>query len=215
MPGAHWRTRHDADAFELLRALPAIGDFLAYQYLIDLNYSALSTSMRWISWSPAPERSDGIRKCFGPAAARHRADFIRYMAETQEDHFARLGSSSTLCGRRLQLIDCQNLFCEVDKYARVAHPEVAGISGRTRIKQQFAPPGPMPTSWFPPKWGINGPTLETDLNAAAGAPNLRDQLVAVEVLARTSTLVLLYRSTWAYPATTVTRPGVSPPAPQT
>ena len=29
-----------------------------------------------------------------------------------------------LWGRRLQLIDCQNLFCEVDKYSRVypAHP---------------------------------------------------------------------------------------------
>src|SRR5258707_9985183 len=39
--------------------------------------------------------------------------------------------------RRLQLIDCQNLFCEVDKYARVAHPNIAGRTGRTRIKQKF------------------------------------------------------------------------------
>jgi hypothetical protein len=29
----------------------------------------------------------------------------------------------TLFGRRLHSIDCQNLFCEVDKYARVAHPQ--------------------------------------------------------------------------------------------
>ena len=39
----------------------------------------------------------------------------------------------------MQLIDCQNLFCEVDKYARHAHPEVRGISGRTRIKQSYRP----------------------------------------------------------------------------
>ena len=44
----------------------------------------------------------------------------------------------SLWGRRLQLIDCQNLFCEVDKYARVRHPEVVGVSGRTRIKQKYA-----------------------------------------------------------------------------
>jgi hypothetical protein len=78
------------------------------------------------------------------------------MADHQEEHFARLGLRfAGLRGRRLQLIDCQNLFCEVDKYARVAHPDVQGISGRTRIKQAFRPVGePMP-AWFPPKWGIN------------------------------------------------------------
>ena len=45
-----------------------------------------------------------------------------------------------LNGRRLQLIDCQNLFCEVDKYARLAHPEITGYSGRSRIRQRFTLP---------------------------------------------------------------------------
>jgi 5-hmdU DNA kinase, helical domain len=81
------------------------------------------------------------------------------MSDTQEEHFARLGLSfSGLDGRRLQLIDCQNLFCEVDKYARLAHPEITGYSGRTRIKQRFAPSDHTLTSWFPPKWGLNGLT---------------------------------------------------------
>ena len=60
-----------------------------------------------------------------------------------------------LRGRPLQLIDCQNLFCEVDKYARAAHPEVAGISGRTRIKQAYRRDTAPLTAWFPPKWGLN------------------------------------------------------------
>ena len=48
------------------------------------------------------------------------------MAENQEDEFARRGIEfQTLWGRPLQLIDCQNLFCEVDKYARVYHPACA------------------------------------------------------------------------------------------
>jgi hypothetical protein len=79
------------------------------------------------------------------------------MADRQEEHFARLGLAFPgLWGRRLQLIDCQNLFCEVDKYARVAHPEVAGLSGRTRIKQIFRRDPETLSVWFPTKWGING-----------------------------------------------------------
>jgi hypothetical protein len=61
-----------------------------------------------------------------------------------------------LKGRRLQLIDCQNLFCEVDKYARLVHPEIAGYSRRARIKQRYVPTYQAVTSWFPPSWGING-----------------------------------------------------------
>jgi len=60
-----------------------------------------------------------------------------------------------LWGRRLQLIDCQNLFCEVDKYARVRHPEVAGLSGRSRIKQVFEASSDRLSVWYPPKWGLN------------------------------------------------------------
>jgi DNA invertase Pin-like site-specific DNA recombinase len=42
------------------------------------------------------------------------------------------------------IIDAQNLFCEISKYARVVHPDVAGTSGRTRIKQRFhANPEPL------------------------------------------------------------------------
>lgn len=143
-------------AFELLRAQPGIGDFLAFQYVIDLNYSAGLNFDEMDYVVAGPGAKDGIRKCFGAAAAGIEAEVIAYMAETQADHFARLGLTfDGLNGRPLQLIDCQNLFCEVDKYARVAHPTVAGLSGRSRIKQKFAPAGPMSSSWFPPKWGVN------------------------------------------------------------
>jgi len=40
-------------------------------------------------------------------------------------------------GRKLQMIDCQNLFCETDKYARIAHPDICGLNDRKRIKQQY------------------------------------------------------------------------------
>ena len=144
-------------AFDLLRGYPALGDFLAYQYLIDLNYSAAYDYGEMEFVVPGPGARDGIRKCFGAAASGIEAEIIHYMADHQHEHFQRLGLPfHGLHGRPLQLIDCQNLFCEVDKYARVAHPDVAGISGRTRIKQRFqAVPDAVP-AWFPPKWGING-----------------------------------------------------------
>lgn len=145
-----------ADAYALLRDQPGIGKFLAFQFLIDLNYSDGLSFDEMDFVVPGPGALDGIRKCFGPAADGVEADIIRYMAEHQDEHFARLGLTfEGLRGRRLQLIDCQNLFCEVDKYARVVHPGVAGISGRTRIKQRFAPVPTALTAWFPPKWGLN------------------------------------------------------------
>jgi hypothetical protein len=144
------------EAFETLRSYPALGDFLAYQYLIDLNYSTAFNYDEMEFVVAGPGARDGIHKCFGPAARGIEADIIRYMADHQEQHFQRLGLQFRgLRGRPLQLIDCQNLFCEVDKYARVAHPDIAGISGRTRIKQLFQPVAAPVPAWFPPKWGLD------------------------------------------------------------
>jgi hypothetical protein len=93
------------------------------------------------------------------------------MADLQEREFERLGLDfQSLWGRRLQLIDCQNLFCEVDKYARVAHPQIAGRTGRLRIKQRFAPKSDPITLFYPPKWNLNG--LIRLGEAAHAAPGL-------------------------------------------
>ncbi|WP_405940591.1 nucleotide kinase domain-containing protein [Streptomyces sp. NBC_00207] len=157
--GAPERVRKAAsmrEAYQVLLSFPALGPFLAYQYLIDLNYAAGLSFSEMDFVVPGPGARDGIRKCFGAAAGGIEAEAIRYMSDTQQEHFARLGLTFTgLRGRPLQLIDCQNLFCEVDKYARVVHPDIVGISGRSRIKQLYRADGAQLTAWFPPKWGIN------------------------------------------------------------
>ena len=97
------------------------------------------------------------------------AELIKFMVDRQELEFERVGVDfQTLWGRRLQLIDCQNLFCEVDKYSRVHHPDVDGTSGRTRIKQKFRPDFTPIRYWYPPKWGINEAVARA-LNAASEA----------------------------------------------
>ncbi|MGC5007723.1 nucleotide kinase domain-containing protein [Streptomyces sp. DT203] len=145
------------EAYEVLLSYPALGPFLAYQFIIDLNYAPQLEFSEMDFVVPGPGARDGIRKCFGPAADGIEADVIRHMADSQGDHFARLQLPfAGLKGRPLQLIDCQNLFCEVDKYARVAHPEIAGISGRSRIKQAYRHDAAPLQAWFPPKWNLNG-----------------------------------------------------------
>lgn len=142
-------------AFWLLRSYPMIGDFLAYQFVIDLNYSPLTDFSEMEFVVPGPGARAGIRKCFASLGSLSESDVIRYVTDNQETEFERRGLQfRTLWGRRLQLIDCQNLFCEVDKYARIAHPEIDGGNGRKRIKQRYTPNPQKIDYWFPPKWGL-------------------------------------------------------------
>ncbi|PKN53273.1 MAG: hypothetical protein CVU55_03105 [Deltaproteobacteria bacterium HGW-Deltaproteobacteria-13] len=142
--------------FNLLRSYPMIGDFLAYQYAIDINYSTLTNFNEMSFIVPGPGAKDGIRKCFSDFGGLSEVDIIKLMADRQEDEFARLGIKfKDLWGRSLQLIDCQNLFCEVDKYARIVHPEIKGITGRSKIKQTLKPNNEMISYFYPPKWNIN------------------------------------------------------------
>jgi len=77
------------------------------------------------------------------------------MCETARMHFDRLGLEfADLWGRWPTLIDWQNVFCDVSKYTRVSHPQVTGVSGRSRIKQEFRQT-PAPIDYrLPPKWGL-------------------------------------------------------------
>lgn len=158
--------RSMARAFELLRSYPTIGDFLAYQYVTDLNYGPLTSFSEMEFVVPGPGAFSGIHKCFSDLGGLTEAEIIKVITERQHEEFQRLGLAfPSLWGRPLQLIDCQNLFCEVDKYARVRHPEIAGKTGRTRIKQRFVTNTTSIPFWYPPKWGLN------DL-IKKGAPNV-------------------------------------------
>jgi hypothetical protein len=150
------------EAFDVLKSYPAMGDFLAFQFLIDINYTSALNFDEMDFVVAGPGARDGIRKCFGSMSKGREREIIEYMALSQGEHFERLGLDfGGLFGRPLQLIDCQNLFCEVDKYARVMHPNIAGYSGRTRIKQKFRPISQSVSAWFPPKWRLTVPRSDS------------------------------------------------------
>ena len=148
--------RSMGEVFNILVSYPSIGPFLGYQFATDLNYAPTLNFTEDEFVVPGPGALDGIAKCFLDVGDLSPVDTIRWTMETQSEQFAARGISfDDLWERPLQLIDCQNLFCEVDKYARAVYPTVAGRSGRTRIKQRFVPKSEPVTAWYPPKWGIN------------------------------------------------------------
>lgn len=98
---------------------------MAYQLVTDINYSEV------VNWNEdeftvaGPGSLRGIKKCFIDKGDLSNEDIIKYMYEHQDEEFKRLNLDFKRIGNRsLQLIDCQNIFCELDKYCRQASPEL-------------------------------------------------------------------------------------------
>ena len=144
------------EGFEILESYPTLGPFLSYQLITDINYSELVDYSEMEFVVPGPGAVSGLRKCFTDSGGLNDAELIRFVCDRQDLEFQRLNLNFIdLWGRPLQLIDCQNLFCEIDKYSRVAFPQIKVPGGRTHIKHRFqASDQPLPV-WYPPKWEIN------------------------------------------------------------
>ncbi|MDQ3570029.1 MAG: putative DNA base hypermodification protein [Actinomycetota bacterium] len=141
--------------YETLAGVHSFGPFLAFQFAIDLNYSRLYSFSEMDFVVAGPGAQDGIGKCFIGADGLSPEDIIRAVTQNASTHFEeQCVEFQSLWGRPLQLVDCQNLFCEVDKYSRVAHPELQGRSGRTQIKQRYVASGSPVRVAYPPKWGL-------------------------------------------------------------
>lgn len=144
------------ELYNTLLSYPTIGTFLAYQYAIDINYSEIVDFDEMEFVIAGPGAKSGIRKCFSNSEEYSQEYIIKYMCEHQKEEFRRLGLDFvTLWGRELQLIDCQNIFCETDKYSRVKYPDILDSNGRTRIKQKYRMRKDKIEYFYPPKWGIN------------------------------------------------------------
>ena len=142
------------DVFAGLARYPGLGPFLAFQFAIDLNYSRFCDHDENSFVVAGPGALDGIGKCFAGPGRRDPVALIRRTAARQNAEFKERGLDFPLWdGRALQLVDCQNLYCEISKYARVAHPESVGPGGRLRIKQAYRLHArPLSAPMLPPKW---------------------------------------------------------------
>ena len=154
------------DLFHKLREIPSFGPFLAFQYAIDLNYSPVFDfdEMEFVVAGPGALR--GISKCFSDTGGLEPADIIRAMTFAAPEFSSHCTTPfQDLWGRPLHLVDCQNLFCEVDKYARVAFPHL-NSGRRSRIKQNYKMNDTPISIGYPPKWGL--PLLADDPKTFGG-----------------------------------------------
>ena len=122
------------EAFNTIVSYPLIGNFLAYQYVTDLNYS------HYFNWDDnsftvsGPGSKRGIRKVFGNVKNYEEKIMETYL--TQEKALKEFNLNfKYLKNHKLSPIDIQNLFCEFDKYLREASPELK--SNRKKIKTKY------------------------------------------------------------------------------
>ena len=143
------------EAFYLLKSYPLIGDFMAYQLVTDINYSDVVDWREDEFCVAGPGSLRGIKKCFIDKGNMSNEDIIRYMFFHQEEEFQRLSLNFRRIGNRpLQLIDCQNIFCELDKYCREALPDLK--SNRTKIKKKYVPVRNNKIDYiYPDKWNVH------------------------------------------------------------
>lgn len=140
--------------YDWLHEFPLMGDFMSYQTAIDLNYSEHINFPENDFTQAGPGALRGMKKVFEHFGGLTPAEIIMWMVEHQDTEFDRLGLEfNGLWGRKLHAIDAQGLFCETDKYCRVAVPDLR--SARSRIKKRFGADPASLKLFFPPKWGLN------------------------------------------------------------
>lgn len=145
-----WKWDSLKGLYTTLRGIKNHGDFLAYQYAIDINYVIGFPESTFVV--PGPGCLEGVLKCHGPSADPLRAIYMT--CERQVEEFQQRGLDfKWLPGRALQWIDIQNLYCEIGKYLRWKMPGLN--TARTRIKTKYTRTEQEIKYTLPPSWGVD------------------------------------------------------------
>lgn len=142
------------DVYNMLKECSFIGEFLAYQYAIDFNYSPVFTFSENSYVKAGIGAIRGLKKCFKDISKKDYENAIYFTLENFEKFQVKFGYNNVklLDNRQPTLIDLQNCFCETDKYLRGKMPEL--VVQNTRIKQKYSPMEEMSPLFFPPKWRV-------------------------------------------------------------
>lgn len=142
------------DLYLTLKECSFIGEFLAYQYAIDFNYSPFINFSENSFVKAGIGAIRGIKKCFTGIEKQDYETAIRFTLDNLEKLQNKYGYSNPLFfpQRKPTLIDLQNCFCETDKYLRVKLPTL--IIQNKRIKQRYSPISNGYNLYFPPKWKL-------------------------------------------------------------
>ncbi|OJA17001.1 hypothetical protein AZE42_00587 [Rhizopogon vesiculosus] len=136
-----------ADVFEWLCTFKSMGDFTAYQLVLNLSYSSVLNFSDYDFVVVGLGSRRGLQRCFkGQIPRAYEVDIIRWMQLTQPDHFSRLNLKFKGLGfnaRPMMLCDIEHTLCEIDKYVR----KLGTPSRRT-----FQPSGKLTKICLPKAW---------------------------------------------------------------
>lgn len=133
-----------ADVYEFLYSFPSLGSFSAYQLILGLSYTNTFNFHRNDFVVSGPGSISGLGKIFGKTWNSNKNDMafhqevMRYFVDNQDYHFKRLGLHFSGLGPKklpMDIADIEHTLCEVDKYCRVAHPNLKGA--RQHITRRF------------------------------------------------------------------------------
>lgn len=114
--------KYMADVFGYLRTFKSMGDFTAYQLVLNLSYSDVVNFSEYDFVVMGIGSRKGLQRCFSANVPRAvEVDIVRWMQITQHEHFTRLGIEFNGLGPDhlpMMLCDIEHTLCELDKYIR-------------------------------------------------------------------------------------------------
>lgn len=136
-----------ADVYEYIISFPGMGDFTTYQLMLNLSYTNVLNFHPNDFVIAGPGSISGLVKMFGTSFRHAHADnpdfaidVMRWLVDTQDEHFLRLGISFSKLGPQnlpMDVSDVEHSVCEVDKYCRAKHPSIKGMDSRTNMKRVY------------------------------------------------------------------------------
>jgi len=160
LAGRLLNARYMAEVYEYLISFPSMGEFSTYQLMLNLSYSSVLNFSNMDFVVTGPGAISGLSKMFGRSLKQAKQavpgieeEIIRWLAKYQDTQFKRLGLEFLGLGPSrlpMDLADIEHTLCEVDKYSRMAHPNLKGK--RTEMRGRFNPSrGIYPTEPILPK----------------------------------------------------------------
>ncbi|KAG2146752.1 hypothetical protein DEU56DRAFT_786233 [Suillus clintonianus] len=149
LPAQCAKAEYIADVFEWLCTFKSMGDFTAYQLVLNLSYSRVLDFSDYDFVVVGLGSRRGLQRCFKGLIPRAcEVDIIRWMQLTQSDHFSRLKLKFNGLGskaRPIMLCDIEHTLCEIDKYVRKLE---------TPARRPFHSSGALPKMRLPKAWAL-------------------------------------------------------------
>ncbi|KAI6035301.1 hypothetical protein F5J12DRAFT_20876 [Pisolithus orientalis] len=177
MPDVLSKAEYMADVFEWLQTFKSMGDFTAYQLLLNLSYSNVMSFSDHDFVVMCVGSRRGLRRCFKQDIPRSmEVDLVRWIQSSQDDHFARLRLNFNGLGdqhRPMMLCDIEHTLCELDKYIRKC--------GQSSKGRPFVGTGELGEIRLPKAWSDKARQIVRIKNEEEAEPDIIEKFVVQSI----------------------------------